>query len=101
MEQSPNNTYQAIGLLKQYFFPIRKQYFTNTQNSDFSIVLKICNSSFTYITVICKLIIWLGSNFDMCYLKVSTLWKSYGFFISCAVYMSGPEHIERRIINLR
>ena len=28
-------------------FPIRKQYFINTQNSDFSIVLKICNSSFT------------------------------------------------------
>ena len=27
-------------------FPIRKQYFINTRNSDFSIVLKICNSGF-------------------------------------------------------
>ena len=29
------------------FVPIRKQWFINTQNSDLSIVLKICNSSFT------------------------------------------------------
>ena len=35
MEQSLNNTYQA--LLEQYFFPIRKQWFYNTGNSDFSI----------------------------------------------------------------
>ena len=28
-------------------FPIRQQCFINTRNSDFSIVLKICNSSFT------------------------------------------------------
>ena len=41
MEQSPN---QTIALLEQYFFPIRKQWFINTWNSDFSIVLKICNS---------------------------------------------------------
>ena len=54
-------------------FPIRKQCFINTQNSDFSIVLKICNSSFTLITVICKLIIWLDSNFDTCHLKYLSL----------------------------
>ena len=30
--QSPNNTYQAIALLEQYFFPIRKQWFINTRN---------------------------------------------------------------------
>ena len=54
-------------------FPIRKQCFIDTRNLDFSIVLKICNSTFTWITVICKLIIWLGLNFDTSYLKVSTL----------------------------
>ena len=32
------------------FFSIRNQCFINTWNSDVSIVLKICNSSFTYIT---------------------------------------------------
>ena len=45
-ERSPNNTYQAIALLEQ-FFPIRKQCFINTRNSDLSIVLKICNSNLT------------------------------------------------------
>ena len=34
MEQSPNNTYQAIALLKQFFL-------SESKNSDFSIVLKI------------------------------------------------------------
>ena len=33
--------------LNSIFFPIRKQCFINTRNSDFSIVLKICNSNFT------------------------------------------------------
>ena len=46
MEQSPNNTYQAIALLEQYFSPSERNALS-TQNSDFSIVLKICNSSFT------------------------------------------------------
>ena len=47
MEQSTNNTYQAIALLEQYFFPIRNQCFINTWEPDFSIVLKICHSNFT------------------------------------------------------
>ena len=72
MEQSPNNTYEAIALLEQYFSH-QKAMLYQTQNSDFSIVLKICNGSFTWITVICKLIIQLGSNFDTDNLKVSTL----------------------------
>ena len=42
MKQSLNNTYQAIALPEEYFFP----WFINTWNSDFSIS-KICNSSFT------------------------------------------------------
>ena len=50
-------------------FPITKQCFINTRNSDFSIVLKICNS-FTWITVIC---IRLGLSFDTYHLKVSNL----------------------------
>ena len=54
-------------------FPIKKQCFINTGNSDFPIVLKNNNSSFTWITVICKLIIWLGSNFNTCHLKVCPL----------------------------
>ena len=33
--------------LNSIFFLIRKQCFINSQNSDFSIVLKICNSDFT------------------------------------------------------
>ena len=32
--------------LNSIFTPIKKQYFINTWNSDFSLVLKICNSSF-------------------------------------------------------
>ena len=44
-------------------FSIRKQCFINTRNSDFSIVLKICESSFTKITEMCKLTIRMGSNF--------------------------------------
>ena len=31
MEQSLNKIYQAIALLEQYFFPIRKKYFLNIQ----------------------------------------------------------------------
>ena len=50
--------------------PVRKQCFINTRNSDFSIVSKICNCS---LTVFFKLIIQLGSNFNTCHLKVSTL----------------------------
>ena len=41
-------------LCSSSIFPIRKQCFINTQNSDFSL-LKICNSSVTQIRVICKL----------------------------------------------
>ena len=43
MEQSPNNTYQVIALLKQYF---SHQYVIlyKTRNLDFPIVLKISNS---------------------------------------------------------
>ena len=53
MEQSPNNTYQAIALLEKYF-PIRERCFINTRNSDFSGVLKIC--------IICFMdFIYLGS----------------------------------------
>ena len=40
----PLNHYQAIALLEQYLFSIRKQCSINTRNSDFSIVLEICNS---------------------------------------------------------
>ena len=35
------------GFAWRVFFPIRKQCFINTRNSDFLIVLKICSSSFT------------------------------------------------------
>ena len=34
------------------------------------------------------------SNFDTCHLKVSILWKLYGFFICGAIYMSGLGLIE-------
>ena len=44
MEQSLNNTYQAIALLEQYF-PYQKAMLY--QHKKFSLVLKICNSSFT------------------------------------------------------
>ena len=70
MEENPNNTYQVIALLKQYFFPSERNALST---HEIQIVLKICNSNFTYITVICKLIIRLDLNFDMYHLKVSTL----------------------------
>ena len=47
MEQSPNNTYQAIALLEQYFFPSENNDLSTHKIQIFSIVLKICNSSFT------------------------------------------------------
>ena len=73
MEQSLNNTYQAIALLEQYFFLSESNALSTHKIQIFSIVLKICNFCITEITVICKLIIWLGSNSDTCHLKVSTL----------------------------
>ena len=47
MELSPNNTYQAINLLEQYFFHQKAMFYQHMKYRFFSIVLKICNSSFT------------------------------------------------------
>ena len=69
MEQSPNNTYQTIALFEQYFFSIRKQYFINTWNSDFSIVFIICNSKVSKVSDHSRG--WPeGSLFDSYYTKV-------------------------------
>ena len=48
-------------LCSNRIFPIRMQCFINTRNSDSPIVLKIGKCSFTKITVICKVVIWLDS----------------------------------------
>ena len=47
MEQSPNNVYQAIVLLEQYSFLSESNVLSTHEIQIFSIVLKICNSSFT------------------------------------------------------
>lgn len=60
MEQSSNNTCQAIALVEQYFIPIKSNALS-TQKSDFSIVLKIAKvASRNNITVTCEFIFRLS-----------------------------------------
>ena len=55
------------------FFPSESNALSTLKIRIFSVVLKFCSISFTWITVICKLMIRLCSNFDTCHLKVITL----------------------------
>ena len=61
--------------LNSVFFPHQKPILYQKKIFRFYIVLKICKDSFSYITVICKLIIWSGSNFYTCHLNVNILSK--------------------------
>ena len=84
------------------YFPIRKQCFINTWNLDFSIVLKICNSSFTYLTVICNLIIRHlyvrpGTYWVMGYsptpTQITLTHSSYGMYYNIQIWYYVPEQL--------